>query len=92
MTPGQAAYEAWRHLIIPPVTLSWDALPSNEARDGWEKVADAACTETALARILHDHRGWRDAWEMAGRDQDGNLELRHIKTGGVYRLLPIEEL
>ena len=42
MTPGQAAYEAWRHLIIPPVTLPWDALPSDEARDGWEKVAEAA--------------------------------------------------
>jgi hypothetical protein len=36
--------------------------------------------------------GWQSEWEHAGRDRDGNLELRHTKTGGVYRLLPVEDL
>ena len=36
--------------------------------------------------------GWQSEWEYAGRDRDGNLELRHIETGGVYRLLPVEDL
>ena len=91
MTPGQAAYEAWRQLIVPVLIVAWDSLPSS-AQDGWEKIAEAACTEAAMARILHDHRGWRDEWELAGRDRDSNLELRHVETGGVYRLLPVEEL
>jgi hypothetical protein len=37
------------------------------------------------------HRNWYDDWEFAGRDRDGNLILRHKETGGLYRVLPVEE-
>lgn len=91
MTPGQAAYEAWCQQVIPPAAVSWDALPSDAARDGWEKVADAACASALCARILRTPK-WQREWSLEGRDRDGNLELRHVETGGVYRLLPVEEL
>lgn len=48
MTPGQAAYEAWHCQIKPPPPLSWGGLPS-EARDGWEKIAEAARTVSVAA-------------------------------------------
>ena len=46
MTPGQAAYETWRRLVIPTGLLSWESLPP-KARDGWETIAEAARTTTA---------------------------------------------
>jgi hypothetical protein len=91
MTPGQAAYEAWCQQVIPPVTMQWDDLPSDKARAGWEKIANAACSAAVAARTIPGLK-WQQEWVHEGRDRDGNLELRHIETGGVYRLLPVEDL
>lgn len=51
MTPGQAAYEMWASLVIPPEPLPWDALPS-VSRDGWEKIAEEACASALHDRII----------------------------------------
>lgn len=34
---------------------------------------------------------WHDGWSEEGRDGDGNLILRYEPSGGLYRILPIEE-
>ena len=33
-----------------------------------------------------------DGWEKHGRDRDGNLILRYKPSGGLYRVLPEEDL
>ena len=39
-----------------------------------------------------DVKAWYDDWEVTGRDDDGNAILRYRPTGGLYRILPLEEL
>ena len=34
---------------------------------------------------------WHDGWTEDSRDGDGNLILRYEPTGGLYRILPVEE-
>jgi hypothetical protein len=34
---------------------------------------------------------WSDDWEVADRGGDGNAILRHRPSGGLYRILPLEE-
>ena len=35
---------------------------------------------------------WYDDWALTGRDRDGNLILIHKPTGGLYRVIPEEDL
>jgi len=37
-------------------------------------------------------RAWHAGWTPAGRDRDGNLILIHKPTGGLYRVIPEEDL
>ena len=34
---------------------------------------------------------WHDGWSWASRDGDGNLILRYEPSGGLYKVLPVEE-
>lgn len=34
---------------------------------------------------------WHDGWTFVGRDGDGNLILRYEPSGGLYKVLPVEE-
>ena len=34
---------------------------------------------------------WYDDWDFTGRDGDGNTILTYRPTGGLYRILPVED-
>ena len=53
----------------------------------WHDEAAAALT----AKKKKPSRNWADGWAFASRDGDGNLILRHEPTGGLYKVLPVEE-
>lgn len=36
-------------------------------------------------------RAWHADWAEVDRDQSGNAILRHKPTGGMYKILPVEE-
>lgn len=54
---------------------------------GWHDEAAAALAGQQERSSL----SWHDGWVAVDRDQDGNLILRYEPTGGLYRILPIEE-
>lgn len=51
-TPGQIAYETWVTLIprYPDLQYQWNDL-SQQARDGWEMIAQAIRTQAATEWI-----------------------------------------
>ena len=53
----------------------------------WHDEAAAALTAKKTSR----KKNWHDGWTDLGRDGDGNLILRYEPTGGLYRILPVEE-
>lgn len=53
-------------------------------------AADMAERQRARA-AAEDEPHWYDNWTESGRDGDGNLMLRYEPTGGLYRVLPVEE-
>lgn len=74
--------------------------------DDGSLLADCSCGDTyavpqggderralEIAHQLHVAAApkWHDGWAKEGRDGDGNLILRYEPTGGLYRILPIEE-
>ena len=36
-------------------------------------------------------RAWHADWTVVDRDQDGNAILKHKPSGGLFRILPVEE-
>ena len=53
----------------------------------WHDKAAAALA----AQKKKPSRNWYDGWTDLGRDGDGNQILRYEPTGGLYRILPVEE-
>lgn len=46
---------------------------------------------TANPLPLEDDSRWHAGWEAVERDQIGNLILRYVPSGGLYRVVPVED-
>ena len=48
---------------------------------------------TSLGAVYPEGDGWPGrGWAYAGRDRDGNLTLKHEESGGLYHVIPEEDL
>lgn len=58
MTPGQAAYEAWRGKLIPSMEnmpgFGWTEIPA-DTRAAWEEIAQSAIGAQDFSKHCEDH-------------------------------------
>jgi hypothetical protein len=65
-------------------TLRQEALNQNTS-------ASALTVQAVKEKLTHSDK-WCADWEAAGRDRDGNLILKYTPTGGLYHVIPEEDL
>jgi hypothetical protein len=84
-TLGQIAFEAHRDHLEGNRPYSDVRAPEREL---WEATAAAVAVTVAEPGSSWPGRGWA----YAGRDRDGNMILKHEESGGLYHVIPEEDL
>lgn len=69
-----------------------------ESAEELKPIAERLLSEfvSSLGAVFPDEpgrpsRAWHADWVKVDRDQGGNAILRHKPTGGLYKILPVEE-
>jgi hypothetical protein len=82
-TLGQIAFEAHRDYLEG--NRPWSDVRQPE-REVWEAAAKAV-DEAVMSG------GWPGrGWAYSGRDRDGNMILKYAESGGLYHVIPEEDL